>query len=100
MPKDKFKPKEFSDVERDSKKRTYVDYETRVERMDKDRPAPEEGEFARSPKDVREDYFSDEERAKEERGEPKPPKRRALKAPKRMIRKWDTRKAKRRSARG
>jgi hypothetical protein len=95
MPKDKFKPKEFADFE---KKKSYVALEDRVERLEKGRTAPEEGEFNRSSKDVREDYFADEKRAEEDRGEKKEQKRRPLKQPRKMIRKWDTRSAKRRNS--
>jgi hypothetical protein len=94
MPRDKFKPKDF-----ESYREKTVSLEDRISRLEEARPEPIEGDYLRSKKDVRDDYFADEARKKEDRGEPKERKRRPLKKPKRMIRNWDARKARRRAER-
>jgi hypothetical protein len=94
MPRDKLKPKDFEDYRKGSGERL-EDYESG---LTPERPEPLEGDFLRSPRDVSEDYWNDIDREKRE-NPPKPRHQRPLKNTRKLIKKWDSRKARRNASR-
>lgn len=96
MPRKKyqFKSKDFEDYRKDSGERL-EDYESR---LSPERTEKLEGDYLRSPRDVSDDYWGDVDREKREAPK-KERHRRPLKNTRRMIKKWDTRKAKRNASR-
>lgn len=86
MPRDRFKPKEFEDYRENVPN---IDkYERRLNK--RERTEKLEGDYAKSPQDVAEDYWGDIRREKEENPAPER-KPRPYKKPRDIIRKFPKR---------